>query len=75
VLDDPARLFASTRFGDERYGQLGPVALPALVQGAENGSEIGAYCGAIVPIKRASLASKVDEYLPFGRIPNYVIDN
>ena len=75
VLDDIARLFASTRFGDYRYAQLGPVAPGSIAEGAENGSEMGAYCGAIVPVKRASLAAKVDEYLPFGRIPNYVLEN
>ncbi len=75
VVDDMARLFASLRFGDFRYAQLGPVAPAVIARGAENGSEIGAFCGAIVPIKRDSLAAKVDEYLPFGRIPNYILEN
>lgn len=75
VVDDMQRLFASRRFGDPRYAQLSPAAPPALERGAENGSEIGAFCGALAPIKRDGLRSKVDEYMPFGRLPNFIIDN
>ena len=42
---------------------------------AENGSEIGALCSALAPIKRDGLRNKVDEYMPFGRIPNFIIEN
>jgi len=75
VVDDMARLFASLRFGSYHYAQLGPVAPKDIARGAENGSEVGAFCGAIVPIKQDSLATKVDEYMPFGRLPNYIIEN
>jgi len=75
IVDDMARLFASLRFGSYHYAQLGPVAPKDVARGAENGSEIGAFCGAIVPIKQDSLATKVDEYMPFGRLPNYIIEN
>lgn len=74
IVDDLARLFATRRFGDHRYATLSPVAPAFLARGAENGSEIGAFCGALVPIKQDSLATKVDEYMPFGRLPNYLIE-
>jgi hypothetical protein len=74
-VDDRPRLFASLRIGDPRYAQLSPAAPPELERGAENGSEIGALCSALAPIKRDGLRNKVDEYMPFGRIPNFVIEN
>jgi hypothetical protein len=75
VVDDMARLFASRRFGDHRYAQLSPVAPREIVRGAESGSEIGAFCGERIPIKQDSLLHKLDEYMPFGRIPNFIIEN
>jgi hypothetical protein len=75
VVDDLPRLFASRRFGDPHYAQLSPAAPPDLERGAENGSEIGAFCGALAPIRRDGLRAKVDEYMPFGRLPNFIIEN
>ena len=75
VVDDMSRLFASLRFGDYRYGLLGPVAPAAIVRGAENTSEMGAFSGALAPIRQDSLRTKVDEYMPFGRIANVIIEN
>lgn len=75
VVDDLPRLFASRRFGDPRYAQLSPAAPPELERGAENGSEIGAFCGALAPIRRDGLRAKVDEYMPFGRLPSFIIEN
>jgi hypothetical protein len=75
IVDDMARLFASLRYGDYRYAQLSPVAPAEIVRGAENDSEIGAFCGALGPIKQDSLVAKLDEYMPFGRLPNFIIEN
>ena len=75
VVNDMSRLFASLRFGDYRYALLGPVAPPAIVRGAENTGEMGAFSGAIAPIRQDSLRTKVDEYMPFGRIANVIIEN
>jgi hypothetical protein len=75
VVDDLPRLFASLRFGDPRYAQLSPAAPAELERGAENGAEIGAFCGALAPVKRAGLRAKVDEYMPFGRLPDFIIEN
>jgi hypothetical protein len=75
VVDDMPRLFATRRFGDPHYAQLSPAAPAELTHGAENGSEIGAFCSALVPIKRDGLRVKVDEYMPFGRLANFIIEN
>jgi hypothetical protein len=75
VIDDLERLFASRRFGDPAYATLSPRAPPALLSGAEGGSEIGAFCGERAPIKFDSLRVKVEEYMPFGRLPAYIMEN
>ncbi len=74
VLDELARLFTSRRFGDPAYGTLQPHAPLALHTGSEQGSEIGAFCGEIGPIKLASLRTKVEEYMPFGRLPAFLLE-
>jgi hypothetical protein len=75
IVDDMPRLFASLRFGDPSYAQLSAAAPPALQRAAESGSEIGAFCSALVPIKHDSLKHKIDEYMPFGRLPNILFEN
>lgn len=75
VIDDLERLFASRRFGDPAYATLQPHAGQALHAGSEKGSEIGAFCSEIGPIKLASLRSKVEEYMPFGRLPATLLEN
>jgi hypothetical protein len=75
VIDDLERLFASRRFGDPHYATLGPIAPAALVRGSEEGVEIGATCAARNPVRFDSLRAKVEEYLPFGRLPAYVMEN
>ena len=75
VVDDMARIFAMRRFGDPHYATLSPAAPPELSSGAENGSEIGAFASLIAPIRMASLSAKVEEFLPFGRLPNFILEN
>jgi hypothetical protein len=75
LVDDLQRLFASRRFGDPAYATLSPAAPAALRDGAEEGSEIGAFCGERGPIKFDSLRTKVEEYMPFGRLPAYIWEN
>jgi hypothetical protein len=74
-IDDLERLFASRRFGDPEYATLSPRAPAALLTGAEAGSEIGAFCSERGPIKFDSLRIKVEEYMPFGRLPAYIMEN
>lgn len=66
--------FVSRRFGDPGYGQLAREAPEEIRRGAENGSEIGALSRLRNPIRLESLRAKVEEYLPFGRIPIYVYE-
>lgn len=74
-LDDLERIFASRRFGDPQYMTLSPRAPQFLLTGSEQGSEIGATCGELRPIKFDSLSTKVGEYMPFGRLPAYIMEN
>ena len=73
-----ASLFTSTDFGQPGYAQLLETAdraissAPAGVTisaGAENSSEMGAYCNCLAPIKEAGLLIKYDEYMPLGLTP------
>jgi hypothetical protein len=73
-LDSWTRLFVSHRFGHPGYAQLSEAAPVELRRGAENGSEIGAFSSLLNPIKLDSLQSKVDEYMPFGLIPLYLME-
>lgn len=75
IVDDLERLFASRRFGDPAYATLSPRAPAALLTGSEDGSEIGAFCAERGPIKFDSLRTKVEEYMPFGRLPAYITEN
>jgi hypothetical protein len=74
-LYDLERIFASRRFGDPEYLTLSPRAPQFLLTGSEQESEIGAYCGELRPIKFDSLRTKVEEYMPIGRLANYSMEN
>ncbi len=43
-----------------------------ILEGAENGSEMGVYCLAQVPLKRRGLALKFEEYAPIGQLPVWI---
>jgi len=79
VLDDAtaslSRTFASLRFGDAEYASLAPVVPRALLRGAEQGLEMGAFNNRMLQIKQDCLGIKIDEHLPFGRLPNYLNEN
>lgn len=73
-LADTNHFFVSRRFGHPGYAVLSDAAPIVLHQGAENGSEIGAYSGLINPIKLHSVEAKVEEFAPFGLIPAFVLE-
>lgn len=75
TLQDLPGVFASRRFGHPHYASLSEGAPAALRTGSEQGSHIGAGCAAMAPIKFDSLRSKLDEYMPFGRLPAFLIEN
>jgi len=70
-------IFASRQFGQPGYAQVLPTADSAVLtpaggtitQGAENGSEMGAFSREIYPIKERSLLIKYQEFMPLGLVP------
>ena len=80
-----APLFTSSAFGDPGYGQLLDTADRLIVpdaeqqadstsgasvtSGAENGSELGAFCALLNPVRERGLLLKYNEYLPVGLTP------
>jgi hypothetical protein len=70
----PAHFFASRRFGDAAYAQLSTTAAAAVLNGAENGSEIGATSSLLLPIKQRDLAAKVNEFMPFGLVAQFIVE-
>jgi hypothetical protein len=72
-----AALFTSRQFGDARYAQLLPTADNAIqspagatiLEGAEDGSEMGAFAREKNPIKERSLMIKFQEFMPLGLVP------
>jgi hypothetical protein len=68
----PNRVFESRRFGDPGFAQLRDSAPATLTRGAENGSEIGAFSRLLNPIRLADLSVKVDEFMPFGLVAQYI---
>jgi hypothetical protein len=44
----------------------------SILEGAQNGSEMGVYCLARVPLKRRGLVLKFEEYAPIGQQPVWI---
>lgn len=67
-----APTFTSTRYGQPAYAQL-HLACPRQIQtGAEDGSEMGAFCHLKQPQREANLRLRLEEYLPFGLEPGII---
>jgi hypothetical protein len=75
-FDLPAgmQLFQSTRFGNPTYCRLRNSVDGGILQGAEEGLEMGAFNKALMPVKLESIKIKVDEYMPFGRLPAFIME-
>lgn len=58
--------FTSLRYGEAAYAQLSTACADELKTGAENGSEMGAFCMLQQPQRVANLRIALDEYLRFG---------
>jgi hypothetical protein len=61
-----APAFTSLRFGDPGYCQLTPQSGAAILQGADNQSEMGAFNGLYQPQRVANLNTMLEDYLRFG---------
>jgi hypothetical protein len=68
----PNHFFVSRRFGDPGYAQLSETAPATVVRGGENRAEIGAFNSLLNPIKLDDLKTKVNEFMPFGLIAQYI---
>jgi len=78
-VEVPARgpLFGSRQFGQPDYAQMlltadSAILAPAggsIVQGAEDGSEMGVFAREMNPIKERSLLIKYQEFMPLGLVP------
>ena len=70
----PASTFNSARFGDPQYAQLSVVAPSTITEGAENGSEMGAYSHLLNLIRLRSVRAKVNEFGPAGQLAQYLFE-
>lgn len=73
-----ASLFTSTDYGAPGFAQLLEAVDQAIITttpgatiagGADNGSEMGAFCSCLAPIKEQGLLTKYAEYMPLGLTP------
>lgn len=58
--------FTSTRYGDLGFAQLDTTCAQEIRTGAEDGSEMGAFCSLKQPQRETNLRIRLEEYLPFG---------
>lgn len=68
----PNHAFVSRRFGDPGYAQLSQTAPIEIRRGGENRSEIGVYNRRLIAIRQDDLDAKTAEFLPFGRIAQFI---
>ncbi len=76
-----AALFYTREFGQADYARLLDTADDAIVsggerasilEGAQNGSEMGAFAREVIALKRRGLAQKLAEYMPIGTVPVWI---
>jgi hypothetical protein len=72
------QLFVSRRFGEAHYARLRRLADAAIIDpqtgdtilgGAQNGSEMGAFTGEKMTLRKRGLEIKFEEYAPLGVLP------
>ncbi len=59
-------VYTDARYGQPAYLQLALTGPGEIATGAEDGSEIGAYCHLKQPQREANLRQRLKEYAPFG---------
>ncbi|MGZ4753503.1 MAG: hypothetical protein ACXWA9_01260 [Acidimicrobiia bacterium] len=64
--------FTADRYGNPAFAQLGDTCPPEIRTGAEDGSEMGAFCVLKQPQREANLRIRLDEYLPVGLDPGVI---
>jgi hypothetical protein len=68
-IPDGAKLWSSIDFGRPSYAQLLTTVDPLIGEGAQDGSEMGAFWREKNAIKERSLRIKYEEYMPAGMSP------
>lgn len=58
--------FTSSRYGDAGYYQLGAGCPRSIREGADDGSEMGAFHDLYAPRRETNLHVRLDEYVRFG---------
>jgi hypothetical protein len=58
--------------GGTSCGSTEPDVKASILEGAQNGAEMGAYCLEAVALKRQGLAFKFQEYAPIGQLPVWI---
>jgi len=78
IIPPGAPIFTSDSYGQPGYGQLletadvaimGGAAGASISSGADNDSEMGAFCADLNPVKEQGLLIKYAEYMPLGLAP------
>jgi hypothetical protein len=69
MVSPGAALFSSISFGSPYYGQLLDSVGSTILEGGEDGSELGAFARERNAVKERSLLIKYQEYLPLGIEP------
>ena len=64
--------FSTNRYGRPDYCQLAASCPAEIRTGAEDGSEMGAYCHLKQPQRESNLRIRLDEYLPFGLVAGHI---
>jgi hypothetical protein len=65
-------VFASRRYGQPAYAQLGRACPEGIAAGAEDGAAMGVTCHLKEPQRLANLRRRLEEYLPLGLEPGIV---
>ncbi len=65
-------VFASLRYGQPAYAQLGRTCPAGIATGAEDGAAMGVTCHLKEPQRLANLRRRLEEYLPLGLEPGIV---
>ena len=78
VIASGAPIFTSESYGQPGFAQLseaadaavtGGAASVSITSGAGNGSEMGAFCADLNPVREQALLAKYAEYMPLGLTP------
>jgi hypothetical protein len=62
----PSPMFYSLRYGHPAYAKLTPTTDPAILQGADDAGEMGAFHFLLAPLREADLLIRLQEYIPVG---------